>query len=112
MLQALVSLTLLCLPNLGFAVELGFRSLESYPGTKIPNYDGGERPFAEILMFVSCHTQRRLMPNLNHCIVGAICNDGSVASYYVEQGDYTAGQTIMVYLEVSFQVMMGSERAK
>merc|ERR1712012_1273641 len=60
MLRALVSLTLLCLPNLGFAVELGFRSLESYPG--------------------------------------AICNDGSVASYYVEQGDYTAGQTIMVYL--------------
>merc|ERR1712012_465558 len=61
MLRALFSLTLLCLPNLGFAVELGFRSLESYPG--------------------------------------AICNDGSVASYYVEQGDYTAGQTIMVYLE-------------
>jgi len=61
MLGALVSLTLLCLPNLGSAVELGFRSLESYPG--------------------------------------AICNDGSVASYYVEQGDYTAGQTIMVYLE-------------
>ena len=44
--------------------------------------------------------------------IGAICNDGSVASYYVEQGDYTAGQTIMVYLEVSFQVMMGSEREK
>ena len=56
MLRALVSLTLLCLPNLGSAVELGFRSLESYPGTKIPNYDGGKRPFAEILMFVSCHT--------------------------------------------------------
>ena len=51
------------------------------------------------------------MLNLNQN-VGAICNDGSVASYYVEQGDYTAGQTIMVYLEVSFQVMMGSERAK
>ena len=44
--------------------------------------------------------------------IGAICNDGSVASYYVEQGDYTAGQTIMVYLEVSFQVMLGWERAK
>ena len=40
------------------------------------------------------------MLNLNQN-VGAICNDGSVASYYVEQGDYTAGQTIMVYLEVS-----------
>ena len=51
------------------------------------------------------------MLNLNQN-VGAICNDGSVASYYVEQGDYTAGQTIMVYLEVSFQVMLGSERAK
>ena len=33
-------------------------------------------------------------------IIGAICNDGSVASYYVEQADYTPGQTIMVYLEV------------
>jgi len=30
---------------------------------------------------------------------GAICNDGSVASYYAEQADYTPGQTIMVYLE-------------
>ena len=33
-------------------------------------------------------------------IQGAICNDGSVASYYVDQADYTPGQTIMVYLEV------------
>ena len=33
-------------------------------------------------------------------VTGAICNDGSVASYYAEQADYTPGQTIMVYLEV------------
>ena len=33
-------------------------------------------------------------------IQGAICNDGSVASYYADQSAYTPGQTIMVYLEV------------
>ena len=37
-------------------------------------------------------------------IQGAICNDGSVASYYVDQADYTPGQTIMVYLEVYIYV--------
>ena len=37
-------------------------------------------------------------------IQGAICNDGSVASYYADQADYTPGQTIMVYLEVYINV--------
>ena len=39
-------------------------------------------------------------------IVGAICNDGSVASYYADQAAYTPGQTIMVYLEVCIYISM------